>query len=72
MAVYCGLDAVSVNDGDTVEVNQQLGTLGEIPCECIEAVHLHLSFTQNGAPVSPLKLMGLDQTESTEATESVQ
>jgi murein DD-endopeptidase MepM/ murein hydrolase activator NlpD len=66
VALYCGLDAVNVSDGDVVEVNQTIGTLGEIPCECIEAVHLHLSFTQNGTPVSPLSLMGLEPTESQE------
>lgn len=61
IARYCGLDTVTVEKGDTVAANGKIGTLGEIPCECVEAVHLHLSVTKENKSVDPLNIMGLDQ-----------
>ncbi len=58
---YCGLDSVTVKAGDSVKANEKIGTLGEIPCECVEAVHLHLSATKENKPVDPLNIMGLDK-----------
>ena len=61
IARYCGFDTVTVEKGDSVKANGKIGTLGEIPCECVEAVHLHLSVTKENKPVDPLNIMGLDQ-----------
>ncbi len=61
IARYCGLDTVTVEKGDTVAANAKIGTLGEIPCECVEAVHLHFSATKENKAADPLNIMGLDQ-----------
>ena len=61
IARYCGFDTIAVEKGDNVKANGKIGTLGEIPCECVEAVHLHLSVTKENKPVDPLNIMGLDQ-----------
>lgn len=47
-AYYCGLGQTSVKKGDTVKQGQQIGTLGMVPCESMEAPHLHLSMKKNG------------------------
>lgn len=60
VARYCGLDAVTVKEGDCVKANDSIGTLGEIPCECVEAVHLHFSATKENKTADPLNIMGLD------------
>ncbi len=58
---YCGLaDAVKVKKGATVKGGQVIGAVGNIPSESIDPVHLHLEFTKNSEPISPLALMGLE------------
>lgn len=59
VATYCGFDTVKVKKGDTVKVNDVLGTLGEIPDECIESVHLHFEVTVDGKAVDPSSLTGV-------------
>ena len=58
MATYCGLNAPRVKEGDAVEANQTLAILGEIPCESVEPVHLHLERTKENTPVDPLHIIG--------------
>ena len=58
LATYCGLSAPLVKEGDTVSANQVLGALGEIPCESVEPVHLHLEMTKENTPVDPLHILG--------------
>ena len=51
---YCGLNAVPcVKEGDKVDSSTQLGTVDNIPCESVEAHHLHIEFIKNGKFVSP-------------------
>ena len=58
---YCGLaDAVKVKKGATVRGGQVIGAVGNIPSESVDPVHLHLEFTKNSEPISPLALMGLE------------
>ena len=53
-AAYCGLkEAVKVAVGDTVSSTTELGTLGTVPCECLDTAHLHLEFYRDGVLVSP-------------------
>ena len=60
ISYYSGLDKnVKVNKGDVVDVNQCIGLIGTVPCECIEAVHLHFAMKQNDKWVSPLVFMDL-------------
>lgn len=57
IARYCGfVDKVKVKVGDTVTSTTVLGELGTVPCECLDAKHLHLEFCKNGNAVSPLEL----------------
>ena len=57
IAKYCGFgDKVKVKVGDIVSSTTTLGELGTIPSECLDAKHLHLEFTKNGVPVSPIDL----------------
>lgn len=54
MLYYCGLDEVSVKDGDAVLSGQKLGTVGVVPCECEDEPHLHLMAMVNGEFVEPV------------------
>ncbi len=58
---YCGLaDAVKVKKGATVKGGQVIGAVGNIPSESLDPVHLHLEFSKDSEPISPLALMGLE------------
>ncbi|MDD5952359.1 MAG: M23 family metallopeptidase [Oscillospiraceae bacterium] len=48
---YCGLNETDVQTGDKVTAGQTLGSLGIIPAEQAEGVHLHLEIQQDGAYV---------------------
>ena len=57
IARYCGLkEKTPVKVGDTVSSTTVIGEIGTVPSECLDAPHLHLEFTKNGKPVSPLEL----------------
>lgn len=58
-SIYCGLDKkTSVKEGDSVQVGQAIGTVGDIPCEISLDPHLHFAMKVGGAWVDPLKTMG--------------
>ena len=57
---YCGLNSVSVQMGQKVSSGEIIGTIGSIPCESSDGVHLHISALVDGKIVSPLKAMGLN------------
>ncbi len=61
VADYCGLSETSVKNGDTVKANQTIGVLGEIPCEAIEAVHLHFSITKDNKTIDPMNIIGVSE-----------
>lgn len=61
VASYCGVADPLVKVGDTVKVNQPIASLGEIPSERVEAVHLHLEMTKENTPVDPLHIMGIQE-----------
>lgn len=56
---YCGLNDVSVKKGDEVTMSNIVGTVGEVPCECLDSSHLHFAMKNKDGWVSPLKIMGL-------------
>nr|WP_319489896.1 M23 family metallopeptidase [uncultured Caproiciproducens sp.] len=54
---YCGLNAVTVKKGATVKQGQQIGTVGTVPCESVDASHLHLSMKKSGKYIDPLSII---------------
>ena len=58
-AHYCGLSAgVNVKSGDTVDIGQTIGTVGNTAeCEIAEEPHIHFAVKQNGAWVDPQSIM---------------
>ena len=63
--LYCGMSATPVvKPGEAVKQGQVLGSLGEIPGECVEEAHLHLEVKQKGETVDPLVALGKKSAES--------
>ncbi|MEG1953933.1 MAG: M23 family metallopeptidase [Hydrogenoanaerobacterium sp.] len=60
-SIYCGLSKdVPVHEGDSVKINQPLGTLGDSNlAEAKLESHLHFAMKQGGSYVNPLKVMGI-------------
>lgn len=58
-AYYCGLNAaVNVKSGDTVDIGQTIGTVGNTAeCEIAEDEHIHFAVKQNGKWVDPVSIM---------------
>lgn len=54
---YCGLDETNFKQGQTVLVNDTIGTLGDLPCESLDGVHLHLQAKKDGKEMDPLDLI---------------
>ena len=55
--LYCGIKTTYVKKGDIVGINQDIGNLGEIPCESVEKSHLHFAAIKDGIYISPLELV---------------
>ncbi len=58
VARYCGLESVSVSAGSSVEIGQEIGTLGSVPFETSLESHLHFETLLDGVYVDPLSVMG--------------
>lgn len=57
-SIYCGLDKkLNIKQGDSVQVGQPIGTVGEIPSEIALQPHLHFAMKIAGAWADPLKTM---------------
>lgn len=56
---YCGLNDVSVKEGETVTMSNIVGTVGEVPCECLDSAHLHFGIKDKNGWLSPLEVLGL-------------
>lgn len=60
VTIYSGLDKnVLIKKGDTLKNNQQLGVVGQVPCELALDDHIHLAAKKDGKWVDPLVAMGL-------------
>lgn len=56
--VYSGLtEAMAVKKGDSVTAGTNLGPLGTVNNECVDAPHLHLEFYENNIPIDPTTLL---------------
>lgn len=58
VALYCGMDSVSVKKGSRVEIGQEIGTIGSVPFESTLESHLHFETLLDGEYVDPLTVMG--------------
>lgn len=57
---YCGLENdVNVKKGDKVSRSTAIGTLGSIPVESADGIHLHLEAYVNGKIVNPVKALNM-------------
>lgn len=57
---YCGFDGILINKGDHVSAGTILGTLGNIPSECSDPIHLHIEASINGEIGAPLDILKLN------------
>jgi murein DD-endopeptidase MepM/ murein hydrolase activator NlpD len=55
---YCGLESMSVKAGSRVSKGSKIGTLGKIPSEGEDDIHLHLEARLDGKSVNILDVMG--------------
>lgn len=56
--IYAGLNkSVLVEVDDLVKSGTNLGSLGVVNNECLDATHLHLEFIKEGTPVDPLEYL---------------
>ena len=54
---YCGLDKMDFKAGQSVLANQTIATLGELPFENLEGVHLHLEVKKDGENINPMDII---------------
>ena len=60
-AKYCGLEKDSTaKPGDEIKSNETIGTLGEIPIEKSDGIHLHFEMFKDGVTVAPSDYLGKD------------
>ncbi|HIY80618.1 MAG TPA: M23 family metallopeptidase [Firmicutes bacterium] len=57
--VYCGIADAAVHEGDEVAAREQIGAVGQIPCELSLEDHLHFAVQKDGKWVDPLSSLGL-------------
>ena len=57
--VYCGIADAAVHEGDEVASREQIGAVGQIPCELSLEDHLHFAVQKDGKWVDPLSSLGL-------------
>jgi len=58
VARYCGLSEGSTpKEGQHVSAGEQIGLIGQVPCESADGVHLHLEILVNGKTADPLAVM---------------
>ncbi len=58
VGIYSGLnEKMTVKKGDTVKAGTNLGPLGTVNNECVDAPHLHLEFYKNDKPIDPKTIL---------------
>lgn len=60
MVYYSGLSRdVAVREGENLSAGTVIGTVGEIPCESADGVHLHIEVRKEDSPLDPQEALGL-------------
>ncbi len=59
--IYSGLEQANVKAGDIVGANDEIGTLGKVPCESVETTHLHFSIKSGDKFISPMNIIGVTE-----------
>ncbi len=54
---YCGLENLTVSEGEKVSAGTKMGVVGTVPCECEDESHIHITVTKDGEYISPLDLL---------------
>lgn len=57
---YCGLNDTSLEIGQEIKMGRIVGTIGNVPSECLDESHLHFAIKQGDTWLSPLSVMGLE------------
>ncbi len=60
LGFYCGLKNIVVTKGDVLEIGQKIGTVGDIPSEIAEEVHLHFAVKKDGKFVNPIEELEIE------------
>lgn len=58
---YCGVYDVMVSEGQSVDKEQILACVGEIPCEAEDEFHIHMEVRVSGNPIDPLTVISNDR-----------
>lgn len=62
-ARYCGMENVSVKEGERIARDDVIGTLGVIPCESADASHLHFEILKDGKYSDPVEALSMQREE---------
>lgn len=55
---YCGLsENLNVKLNDHIKMGDNIGTIGDIPCESVEGPHLHFTVQHNNEYIDPFSLL---------------
>ncbi len=57
VVIYCGLNGITVSEGDSVEMGQKIGVLGTVPCEVNDKNHIHIAVKIDGRYADPLSFI---------------
>lgn len=57
---YCGFDTLAVSKGESVSAGRVLGTLGTVPSECADEIHIHIEVQKDSKTVSPLDILKME------------
>ncbi|MBP3413865.1 MAG: M23 family metallopeptidase [Clostridia bacterium] len=59
---YCGLESssITVKKGQVLKAGDSIGTIGIVPCEAADGIHLHLAMTKDGAHTDPISGLGIE------------
>lgn len=61
VCIYSGLGTVEVKEGDSVNANQKIGTVGCVPFEANDPNHIHIAVKIDGKYADPLSFIGNDE-----------